>query len=646
MNKLIKLVICASLISSSIFLKINAEAKQSTNSNPWGFSGLINMPTADILRTGEFDVTANYLLKNPGFIVNGHMGVFDKLELGVVGGIPNAGFSGIAGNLKYQLIKPTSQAPTSLAVGLNLVGLAKNTTITNGNYLYMVLSQDFNLKLKDNSIYNICSGHFGFGGNHFGSRVMIGADIPFTDYVNLNLEYLGKIENMDEMFNFGIKAKPIPKLPDFTISLLSTGTSLSGFANTEVFLNIGYSARISPIQKAELEEPKNSEKIAELSKEEKIDKKEIVKKIPIPPPTPEATPLPEKTKEPIVEKKTEPEIQKKVEEVKPTVIPVVQESVKPSIIPPPVVIAQKKETAKPEVKTGYIKGYVKNSSNSQKVANVSILIKSNNSNFEQKTETDELGIFKFNNIPKGEYSIVFEKDSFGTVKKNLIVTPDETTEIITDIVSDTGSISGKVLDEKGVPLANVTIQFDKTKKVVSDKDGKYSFNNIPAGNQTLTIYKKNKEIKKFEVDIIAGSDLSKEIIVSSEKKVVIKKEVVVKKEVASTPIKVEQKVIPKKIETKTIKTEPKKDIVIKNSSKLSGKITDKNGALKGAKLILEGDKLTVMTTSAQDGIYIIKGLPLGTYKMTVSKQGYVSRVFSVKIKESKDAKYDLKLEDK
>lgn len=634
MNKLIKLIISASLISSSVFFKINAEAKQSTNSNPWGFSGLINMPTADILKTGEFDITANYLLKNPGFIVNGHMGVFDKLELGVVGGIPNAGFSGIAGNLKYQLIKPSAQSPTSLAIGLNLVGLAKNTAITNGNYLYMVLSQDFNLKLKDNSIYNICSGHFGFGGNHYGSRVMIGTDIPFTDYVNLNLEYLGKIENMDEMFNFGIKAKPIPKLPDFTISLLSTGTSLSGFTNTEVFLNVGYSARIAPIQKAEIEEQKNSEKIASLPKEEKVDQKEIVKKIPIPPPTPESTPIPQKTPDIVV---------KKVEEVKPSATPKPQETIKPSIIPPPIVITKKKEVLKSEIKTGYIKGYVKNFSNSQKVSNVSILIKSNNSNFEQRTETDELGIFKFNNIPKGEYSIVFEKDSFGIVKKNLIVTPDETTEIITDIVSDTGSISGRILNEKGLPLANVVIQFDKTKKVTSDKDGKYSFSNIPSGTQTLTIYKKNKEIKKFEVDIISGSDLSKEIIVLSEKKATVKKEVVVKKEIAPAPVKVESKVIPKKIETKT---EPKKEIVIKTLSKLSGKITDKNGSLKGAKLILEGDKLTVMTTSAQDGIYIIKGLPIGTYKMTVSKQGYASRVFSVKIKEAKDSKYDLKLENK
>lgn len=630
MNKLIKLVISASLIYSSVFLKIEAEAKQSTNSNPWGFSGLINMPTADIQKTGEFDITANYLLKNPGFIVNGHMGVFDKLEIGVVGGIPNAGFSGIAGNLKYQLIKPTAQTPTSLAIGLNLIGLAKNTPITNGNYLYMVLSQDFNLKLKDNSIYNICSGHLGFGGNHFGSRLMIGTDIPFTDYVNINLEYLGKIENIDEMLNFGIKAKPIPKLPDFTISLLSTGTSFSGFANTEVFLNIGYSARIAPIQKAEVEEIKKPEKIAEV-KPEVAEKKDIIKKIPIPPPTPTAIPVAE-----VVTPK-----KKEVEEVKPSATPIPQETIKPSAIPTPIAIAQKKEPPKIEIKTGYIKGFVKNVSNSQKMANVTILLKSNNSNFEQKTETDELGIFKFNNIQKGEYAIFFEKDGFGIVKKNLIVTPDQTTEIITDIVSDTGSMSGKVLDEKGIPLANVIIQLDKTKKSISDKEGKYSFNNIPAGTQTLTIYQKNKEVKKLEVDIISGSDLSKEIILPNEKKIIIKKE--------STPAipstNVEKKALLKTIENTMLKTEPKKEIVIKISSKLSGKITDKNGALKGAKLILEGDKITVMTTSAQDGIYIIKGLPIGTYKMTVSKQGYKARVFSVKIKESKDAKYDLKLEN-
>ena len=107
------------------------EAKQSTNANPWGYTGLINMPTGDV-GNGDLYISTNYFLRAPGFSVNTHLSIFDRFELGLVGGTSSLGLNPIAGNLKYQIIKPTSKEPTSLAMGLNLLGLASTSKLANG----------------------------------------------------------------------------------------------------------------------------------------------------------------------------------------------------------------------------------------------------------------------------------------------------------------------------------------------------------------------------------------------------------------------------------------------------------------------------------------------------------------------------------
>ncbi|MFN8674013.1 MAG: carboxypeptidase regulatory-like domain-containing protein [Candidatus Sericytochromatia bacterium] len=663
--KNIKTTILALLIS---IYPLNSFANQSTNSNPWGFTGLINMPTANIQKTGEFDVTANYLMRTPSFTTNAHMGVFENLEVGLVGGIPSSVFSGLAGNIKYQFIKPTEKNPTALSAGINMLGLAKNTYLTNGNYLYMVVSHDFNLKLKDNSIYNLFSGHFGFGGNHFGSRLMAGIDMPVTDYVNLNLEYLGRTEELDEMFNFGIKSKPIPKLQGLTISLLSSGTSLKGFANTEFFLSVGYGANLFP---------NNSNTDIKKNTENKVDSDledfSKIKKIPVPPPTPIATPKPEKSSFNVEAEKKEIEIIEKKEIIKPTPKPIPTIIPTPTPIPTaiPTVIPTPKNTPEPiketikevvpkeepkieevelkkEVKTGLLKGYVKNSANSQKMPNVDITIKALNSNFEKKVSTDELGIFTCNDLNNGDYSIIFKKDGFSEVKRNFIIKSEETTEVIVDMFSEKGALVVKITDEDGKPLKELTATLDKNKKFTLDKDGKYAFNSLNSGLHTINVFRKNKEIKSVEVEVISGIELSKEIVIDSGKrKIEVKKLEEPKKvsEVKKVEPKKEANSKPKENEKNSKKIETKSKPKLTKSS-FFGKTTDKTGVLKGVKIMLEGDKLTSIATSNDKGEYSLKNIPSGDYKMTFSKDNYVSRTFVVKLKQARKAKYDIKLTSK
>ena len=575
------------MIICSISFNSPVMAKQSTKANPWGYTGLINMPTADVADLGEFELTTAYLFKNSAFTGNLHAGIFNRFELGIVGGSPLIGFSGLAGNLKYQLISPTEKAPTSLAVGANMIGLAKDTVITNGNYLYMVLSHDFNWKMKDNSIYNLLSGHIGFSGNLDGARLMTGLDIPVTDYINLEGEYLGKIGTFTDSINFGIKGKPLPYI---TVSFLTLGTSSTkGFADTEYMITLSFNSKIPAFQQENLQ-PKIISPVkpeVERKPENKISKPEPK---PTPKPQPTSKPEPTSTPKPQPSPKEEPSVIPKVPEVKPTPVP----------------IPSSKETADPDF--GVLKGKITTTTGSSGLDKALINLKGLVGKYTTKTYTDSEGTFKFIQIPKGEYILVIEKDGYQESRRQLLIRPGNITEANIELVAVSGSISGRIFDINNNPVVDLTIVVDNDKKSTTNKEGKYNFSGLKPGSHLLSIRKNEQEIKSIDIDIIAGTELNREIVLEGDK------------------------------------PENKTPTVKRKSSAVTGKITDNSGPIKGARVMFEGDKLTVMTISGPDGKYTVRNIPPGGYKMTVSKVGYTSRAFSVKIKENQDARHDVKLQ--
>ena len=637
MNKNILKVVLTSLL---LIAPDIAQAKQSTEANPWGYSGLINMPTANTLGFGEFYINGNYLARNPGFTANAYMGIFDRLELGIVGGIPSAGFSGLAGNLKYQLIKPTTKIPTALAVGLSLIGLAQNTKLTTGNSLYMVLSHDFNWQLADKSIYNLFSGHVGFSGNLDGSRIMVGLDVPITEYVNLNGEYLGKALSanqivFDEMINFGIKVKPLPWL---SVSFLTMGTSTKGFANTEYLFNLAYNGTIPFMQLAQSNQDEKNDKIT-IKPEPKATPSQTPEYLeptskPTSIPTPVSTPLPKPSAKIVLEP---------IPTAEPTVIPTPNTDSTPSPLPKPKVTA---EAIKQE-NYGVLKGDINGSFSNSKPENVIVTLKSLKGNFNQKENSDSEGNYTFNNIPKGDYLVTFQKEGFNEIKRQIFINTGDTTEVNIEMTAINGSLSGRVLDNKGNALEDIALALDKGRKTLTQKNGKFNFTDVQSGYHLLSVYSAGKEVKSFDMDIIAGTELTKEIILDIAVKKTIIKANPVKQDpiIQNTPIKKEEPII----KTPEINTDVNTNIKVKDKplkeglAGIGGKVSDKNGALKGSRVMFEGDKLTVMTISGNDGNYLVKNIPLGTYKMTISKPGYVTRIFSVKIKDAKQARHDVKL---
>ena len=109
----------------------------------WGYSGLVQMPTAAVHGFRDFSVGAQVMSKMPGFTAVPFVtaGVFDGLEATVLYGVPLAGFSGLTGSAKYQLIRPTKERPTAVAVGMNLIGVGGPDRFAEGNDLYIVQSK-------------------------------------------------------------------------------------------------------------------------------------------------------------------------------------------------------------------------------------------------------------------------------------------------------------------------------------------------------------------------------------------------------------------------------------------------------------------------------------------------------------------------
>ncbi|MEB3330417.1 MAG: hypothetical protein VKQ33_14425, partial [Candidatus Sericytochromatia bacterium] len=91
----------------------------------WGYSGLVLVPTASVHGFRDYSVGTSLLTKQGLVPPVGYVtaGIFEGLETGVLYGVPATGFTGLSGHAKYQLVRPTRERPTGVAVGLSLIGV-------------------------------------------------------------------------------------------------------------------------------------------------------------------------------------------------------------------------------------------------------------------------------------------------------------------------------------------------------------------------------------------------------------------------------------------------------------------------------------------------------------------------------------------
>jgi hypothetical protein len=211
-------------------------AEPSVPSTPslWGYTGLLTVPTAEILGNNSYHLGLRYYPLNSGLSGAAYVNLFDNLEAGLVFGAPPAnGFSALSASLKYRVMAQSATNPISIALGASMLGLSSPNSYVPGNQAFLTLSRSFNL--GDMPLLSI---HGGFMGGFSGSRLVAGLEVPVLQYGSVKLEYLGSVDALaQQALNLGLHIQPIPNL-NVDISLMQR--PLGTFWDRDLILGIGW----------------------------------------------------------------------------------------------------------------------------------------------------------------------------------------------------------------------------------------------------------------------------------------------------------------------------------------------------------------------------------------------------------------------
>ena len=126
----------------------------------------------------------------------------------------------------------------------------------------------------------------------------------------------------------------------------------------------------------------------------------------------------------------------------------------------------------------------------------------------QTVHTDANGRYTFSNLAPGSYTVEAHKDGYnsGGLNVNVIAGQTVTANIALTAIVTTGEIRGRVRDESGTPVPDVTVTMDAI-VTTTDANGAYVFLNVPAGTHTITLQKSGYESQTITVTVIAGQGL-------------------------------------------------------------------------------------------------------------------------------------------
>ncbi|GIW21523.1 MAG: hypothetical protein KatS3mg068_0530 [Candidatus Sericytochromatia bacterium] len=584
-----------------IFLLItsNALAKQSVETTPWGYSGIINVPNSNVIEKGKFYINSAYTVNKPNFLSSFQIGLIDNLEIGILGGLPSDIYSGLAGNIKYQILKQNKELPLSFAMGINLLGIKKvgnnNNFFNLGNAIYMIASYDLNINLFNNQ-YNLLSTHLGFSGNLEATNLLAAIDIPITKFVNLGLEYTSKTNISNEMINFGIKIKPINEL---SINFFSLGNNFSqGFKDAQYMIGLFYNSNLLLNSNSNISQ-KNEEKKEETKISNQINKEESK-----------------------LQKQNNQENEK---------------------------TTTNKEENKNLIKEGTLKIMVTDENDNSNLSNVQLVLENKENNIYNKYDIIN-GVYTIDNLKYGSYKLTFNKENY----EALVYTTkldSNLNNISVKMKKISSSIFAKVFNNVSIPYPDLDIVLDETIKTKTDKEGKFSFINITPGKHIIKIIKNDELLKKIDIDVLKGIDLKREIYLDEVKTGNSKSE---NKNTSKTELKSDLKenkkqenkdkekelIVSKNTENNNLQNTKKEDKKT-NNSLIVGKVTSEGQIIQSARIVLEGDKVTIMTISNKEGFYLIKNIPPGQYKITASKKGFLDKSSKINLEANNQYKFDI-----
>lgn len=602
----------------------------------WGSTGLIAMPTARMAPLNRFRITGSYVFNTSSTagLHTGSLSLLDNLEFGLLYGVglPVQGFSGLAGHIKWLAVKP-SVVPLSLAFGGDLLGMGANSGYYYGNSLYGVISYEFSPLVNMLQI----RPHFGITGNALGVRMMAGLEVPLLNTVLLAGEYHSQQGRNGDYFNFGTRFN----LPmNMSLGLFTMGRPGRSFGDRDYTLQVSFQGGV-PFQVAGRQR----------------EQQEPVATVVSPPPAP-PTGLIATTQEPVVTpgqlstvtgqlfdeqshnplaglrvfikghgqvSTTDPQGRFAISDIPPGSRELIIQQPTQDVIlatrPLSMVGGQNflLELLVPRgpvvQKPAALSGQVLNP-DGLGLAGAEVSVSRGQTVI--RTVAGPEGTFHLSSLPPGDYQLHVEKPGWAPVTRPLQVTGQEPLKLNLTLKLKTGTISGLVLDprQRGVARVQVRVEDLEGVAISTGSDGSYILKGVPPGSHRLTFSQGGRVVFTTSVtlDLLTGTARANATL-------------------GAVPA-------PALSPAAALSPAPRSSPAAPTPgtlAALSGRITDPGARpLSGARVMVESGDLTAMTLSGADGSFQIRELPPGNYKLTVTRNGFVTRVIPMQLRSKVD----------
>ncbi|MBF2052903.1 MAG: carboxypeptidase regulatory-like domain-containing protein [Candidatus Sericytochromatia bacterium] len=507
----------------------------------WGYSGLLNVPTADVLPAQSVYTGLRYFPLNSGLSGVANISPLDNLEAGLVFGVPPAnGFSALAASLKYRMMDQARDQPLSLAVGATLLGLNEDPgSYVPGNNAFISVSRGFDW---DN--IRLVNLHGGFMGGLQGARLFAGLDVPILDLARFKTEYLGMVGGSFQAFNFGLSITPHPS---FSIDLGLMQRPNQTFWDRDFVLGIAWHGDFGHLLAA--------------SPEPVPDK---------PQPTPSAQP------------------------------------------------------ARPG--QGDVRLRILDRSDIVALKDVAITLSQQGSSEVYRGQTDINGEVRFERLPSGNYEVRAERSGWNPEVRLISVQADLETFLELALSGQLGSIQGNIEVAGGGTPGELSLELlNQTERSVrreSVSGSSYRLENIAPGPYTLVVRQSGEERLRLQIRVKGNAESQYDLSLPP----------------APQPV-------PTPATSAAPTPAPTAVPAAPVLASVSGTIKDKQqNLIGGARLELKNDDLLVITLTTPEGKYIFRDIPQGVYRLTLSKEGFKSRVFQLTITKSEALEHNFDLE--
>lgn len=238
----------------------------------------------------------------------------------------------------------------------------------------------------------------------------------------------------------------------------------------------------------------------------------------------------------------------------------------------------------PQILYGSVEGKVWDFKSKKTIPDALVRIERGTFNLNGKTDKD--GRYQLSQLPLGKYTIVAEKEGYYPTQGSITVTAASPLQVNIELKAKTGFLDGVVRNQENKPIKGVEVSLAGTDyKTHTDNDGAYVFNDLPEREYNLFFFHK---------DYLA--DTTRKVLVFENSITTAK--VILQPNVAG-------QVTGKVIDSET--TEPLVDVEVK----------------------VEAGENVVTDYTKADGSFILKGLAPGRYRVTLSREGYNTKISSV-----------------